>query len=252
MWAPTASTLIFGDRDAVLVDPLMTIDESRSLAKWAASYGRQITTVFITHPRGDHFFGAPAVLERYPLARVVAAPNVAAQMAAQWDAQWFDGFWDRTFPYQIACRQLVAEPLSAGALELDGDILRVIEFAHTTAAATTALHVPSINLVVAGDTVYGDVHPDLATASGRRPDPWFAALDAIDLLEPEVVVAGHKLVGDVDNPAQVDWTRCYLKDFIAAAERARDPVELYSSMVDLYPDRADRGALWDSARAFVA
>jgi hypothetical protein len=29
MWPPTASTLIHGERDAILVDPLMTIDESR-------------------------------------------------------------------------------------------------------------------------------------------------------------------------------------------------------------------------------
>jgi hypothetical protein len=29
MWPPTASTLIPGERDAILVDPLMTIDESR-------------------------------------------------------------------------------------------------------------------------------------------------------------------------------------------------------------------------------
>jgi hypothetical protein len=29
MWPPTASTLIDGERDTILVDPLMTIDESR-------------------------------------------------------------------------------------------------------------------------------------------------------------------------------------------------------------------------------
>jgi len=34
MWSPTTSTLIRGERDAVLVDPLLTIDESRALADW--------------------------------------------------------------------------------------------------------------------------------------------------------------------------------------------------------------------------
>lgn len=33
-WDPTTSTLIFGARDAVLVDPLMTVREATALADW--------------------------------------------------------------------------------------------------------------------------------------------------------------------------------------------------------------------------
>ncbi|GGK68544.1 hypothetical protein Sme01_13770 [Sphaerisporangium melleum] len=94
MWSPTASTLIAGERDAVLVDPLMTIDESRALADWAAATGKNVTAVFITHAHGDHFFGAPAILDRFPGARIVAAPSVVERLAAQWGPRWFDGFWN--------------------------------------------------------------------------------------------------------------------------------------------------------------
>ena len=72
MWSPTASTLIHGERDAVLVDPLMTKDESRALAAWVVATGKNVTAIFVTHAHGDHFFGAPAVLERFPDAKVVA------------------------------------------------------------------------------------------------------------------------------------------------------------------------------------
>jgi glyoxylase-like metal-dependent hydrolase (beta-lactamase superfamily II) len=39
----------------------------------AAAQGRNLTTIYITHGHGDDFFGAPAVLERFPTARMVGA-----------------------------------------------------------------------------------------------------------------------------------------------------------------------------------
>ena len=74
-WDPTTSTLIFGTRDAVLVDPLMTVREATALADWVALHDRQLTTIYITHGHGDHYLGLPVVLDRFPDARVVAAPG---------------------------------------------------------------------------------------------------------------------------------------------------------------------------------
>ncbi len=73
MWSPTSSTLIHGERDAVLVDALMTKDESRALADWVVAAAKNVTAIFVTHAHGDHFFGAPAVLERFPQPRRPAA-----------------------------------------------------------------------------------------------------------------------------------------------------------------------------------
>ena len=57
MWSPTSATLVYGDRDAVLVDALMTADEGRALADWVAagSAGRPQSTgtnVFVLAPDG--------------------------------------------------------------------------------------------------------------------------------------------------------------------------------------------------------
>lgn len=253
LWSPTASTLIYGERDAVLVDPLMTVDESRALAEWVGATGKNVTTVFVTHAHGDHFFGAPAILERFPNARLVSTPGVVEHMDAQYGPRWFGGFWDPRFPGQISEKHVVAEALGAeGVIELEGEQLHAIELGHADTDGSAALHVPSIGLVVAGDAVYGDVHLYLAESKGTGRADWLAALDAIEQLAPVAVVSGHKRDGDPDSPEDIARTRRYLRDFDAAAEKAGGYQELYDAMVALYPGRVNRGVLWNSAKAVTA
>src|SRR5246127_3230777 len=73
-WPPISSTLISGERDAVLVDTPITVEQARALANWVAAAGKNLTTIYATHGHGDHFFGASTVLERFPDARFVARP----------------------------------------------------------------------------------------------------------------------------------------------------------------------------------
>jgi glyoxylase-like metal-dependent hydrolase (beta-lactamase superfamily II) len=51
-----AATLIYGVRDAVLVDAFMTVKQANALADWVAARGRNLTTIYITHGHGDHWF----------------------------------------------------------------------------------------------------------------------------------------------------------------------------------------------------
>lgn len=250
MWSPTASTLIYGERDAVLVDPLMTKDESRALADWVVATGKNVTAIFVTHAHGDHFFGAPAVLERFPDAKVVAVPGVAARMDAQYGR--LDGFWNPRFPGQISGQRVTAEPLTDDLLELEGEQLRAIELRHTDTDGTSALHVPSIGLVVAGDAVYGDVNLYLVEAKGDGRQEWLDALDTVERLRPAAVVAGHKRDGDADTPENIGKSRRYIEDFSAAVEEADNFTDLYEAMVALYPGRVNRAVIWHSAKAFLA
>jgi len=41
----TASTLIYGVRDAVLVDAFMTVKQANALADWVAARGKNLTTI---------------------------------------------------------------------------------------------------------------------------------------------------------------------------------------------------------------
>ena len=191
-WSPISATLISGERDAVLVDALMTVDQARDLVGWIAAAGKNLTTIYITHDHGDHWFGLGEVLERFPDARAVALPGVVERMRRASTPEQVASSWRSRLPGQIPDKLVLAEPLDGHTLELEGRELVAIEVGHTDTDHTTVLHVPDIGLVVAGDAAYNDVHLYLAESTPELRQEWLAALDTIDSLRPRAVVAGHK------------------------------------------------------------
>jgi glyoxylase-like metal-dependent hydrolase (beta-lactamase superfamily II) len=248
-WSPIAATLITGQRDAVLVDPLMTIDQGRALADWVAASGKNLTTVYVTHGHGDHWFGLGVIRERYPEVRAVATARVVDHMRQQASSTTFAAVWESRFPGLIHRDLRTADPLPALRFELEGHELVAIETGHTDTDDTTILHVPSIGLVVAGDVAYNDVHLYLAESKHDQRMEWLDALDLIEGLHPRAVVAGHKRAGRSDSPRIVDQTRAYIRDFDRIVAETRTAKELYEQMLTGYPDRLNPGALWSSARA---
>src|SRR5258707_10185952 len=65
-WVPNSSTLIYGERDAVLVDTFLTAEASQALADWVMASGKNLTTIYLTHGHGDHFFGIGLLKQRFP------------------------------------------------------------------------------------------------------------------------------------------------------------------------------------------
>jgi hypothetical protein len=45
MWVPTSATLIYGERDAVLVDAMLTVEQAHALVDWVAASGKNQTTI---------------------------------------------------------------------------------------------------------------------------------------------------------------------------------------------------------------
>ena len=62
-WSPISSTLISGERDAVLVDTAITVDQNQKLVDWIAHSGKNLTAIYATHGHGDHFFGVNTIPE---------------------------------------------------------------------------------------------------------------------------------------------------------------------------------------------
>ena len=249
MWVPTSATLISGERDAVLVDAFLTVAQAHALVEWVAASGKNLTTIYVTHGHGDHFFGLGPLLDRFPNARAVATPGVVKIMRQQASPEFVASFWNVRFPGQLPERLVVAQELQGKTIDLEGHDLVAIEVGHTDTDNTTCLHVPSLDLVVAGDVAYNGDHLYLVESNAQTRREWISALDTIEALKPRAVIAGHKKPENDDSPGIIEETRKYIRDFDRLAETTRTARELYDRMLELYPDRANPGALWGSARA---
>jgi glyoxylase-like metal-dependent hydrolase (beta-lactamase superfamily II) len=244
-----ASTLIYGERDAVLVDAFLTVKQANALADWVAAKGKNLTTIYITHGHGDHWFGVGTLLERFPRAKVVATPGTVKMMRLHASPEVLK-LWNASFPGQIPDKLVVAEELDGRVFQLEGQELVAVELGHTDTDQTTCLHVPSIGLVVAGDAAYNDVHLYLVESNAQTRQEWISALDKMESLNPRAVVASHKRPENDDSPKILEETRQYIRDFDRLTETTRTAEELYARMLELYPNRVNPGwALWNSARA---
>jgi glyoxylase-like metal-dependent hydrolase (beta-lactamase superfamily II) len=233
-WDPTTSTLIFGEDDSVLVDTLTTVAEAEALAAWVSLHHRNLTTIYITHGHVDHFAGLSVLLQRFPDARAIATPRTV-ELARTHLSRLLPSY-RKFFPGQLPPAIRLPEPYDGDTFSLQGHELRIIEQGQTDAPDSTSLHVPSIDLVVAGDVIYNECHMFVGATTPESRENWIGALDRLASLHPKFAVAGHKKPGAPDTPAAIEATKRYLHDFGRLQGSTTSDRELYDAMTELYPD----------------
>jgi glyoxylase-like metal-dependent hydrolase (beta-lactamase superfamily II) len=191
-WSPMSTTLIYGEENAVLVDPPLTIEQARAVGDWVEQSGKRLEHIYITHGHGDHWFGSGPLVERFPGAVVLAGEDSIRRMRMEGSAEFRQKLWDNLFPDQIPPTPVLARPVPPHGFLLEGNALHSVEVGHSDTDGTTVLHVPSIGLVVAGDVVYNGVHSYLSESADGGREKWLSALDIVERLAPRYVVCGTR------------------------------------------------------------
>jgi glyoxylase-like metal-dependent hydrolase (beta-lactamase superfamily II) len=249
--SPVSSTLIFGDHDAVLVDPPFTREQVRDVGDWVEGSGKKLAFIYATHGHGDHWFGTDLLMQRFPGAIAYATEGTIAVMNRQATTGRSEG-WDIDFPGLIPPSPVVYQPIPADGFELEGQRLLAVETGHTDTDDTTVLHVPSMGLVVAGDVAYNGVHQYLLESADGGIESWLAAIDKVAALQPRAVVAGHKNKDLPDDPIILEQTRDYLLNAQRLLAENPSPREYFDQIIALYPDRLNVGPVWYSAVALLS
>ena len=248
-FSPTTSTLIAGDSESVLIDAQFIESDIAALGDLIEASGTSLTTIYVTHGHADHYLGVGLLQDRFPGARAIALPDVVDHIKKTLDVQ--AGQWSALFGDSAVKATALPEPMDGDTIELEGTEMRVIEVGQADIYPSTVVHVPAIDLVVAGDVVYNQCHVMLGLTGPEEWQKWLASIDAVEQLQPKTIVAGHKRpdASDDDADTMLVTTRAYISDFAELSQTAKDADELIAAMLAKYETFANPWTLQFSAQA---
>jgi glyoxylase-like metal-dependent hydrolase (beta-lactamase superfamily II) len=242
------STLVMGEREAVLVDAQFTLSNAHRLTAEILESGRELTHIYITHLHPDHFMGLPVLKEAFPAARVVSLPGIAKDVneAADFKIE----YWGKQVLGRNGAKsKVIVEPLQQPVLMLEGRRLEIVGPYQGDAANSSGVWIPSIRTLIASDLLFNEAH--VWMADGKTPalrNAWLEALDELEALDPLVVVPGHAPSADYLSPDAIAFTRDYIEAFLDALGESDNSDDLVATMLEKYPNAGLRFALEYSAR----
>lgn len=226
------STLVAGEREAVLVDAQFTLADAHRLIATILESKKTLTTVYVTHGHPDHYFGLAAIKQAFPRAKLVAHPAAVAEIRKTWQAKVKQ--WAPMYGALVPEQPVLPAALAGKTITLEGQTLEIRGPAQGDSADGSYVWIPSIRTVIAGDAVYANVHVWTRDTNAAQRRAWIKTLDEIAALRPTTVVAGHKDPKVKDDLSAVKGTREYLEAFDAAVASSRTAAEVQQKLKAKY------------------
>ena len=248
-WPASTSTLISGDRDAILVDALLTTSEGQRLAAWVQTTGKRPRAIFVTHGHADHFFGAGPVLDAFPGAQLMACDQQVVDEARAQTTPKAMASWNSRFAGQLSQSPAVPALTSSQEFDLEGHTLLFRTIGGADGVLATIVHVPDMQAICSGDIVYNNIHMWLRNSTPDSRQAWLASLDAVAALKPSTIITGHKDPDAPDDNATrvLDQSRRYIEDFGQTMAKSSTPPEVIDAMLAKYPAYGNRYTLFVAA-----
>lgn len=227
------STLIYGEKDAILIDTQFVRSEAYRVAAMILESKKNLTTVYITHGHPDHYFGIAVLKQAFPNAKFVALPATIAAIRNGWDGRIKN--WTPEFGFNLPTTgPILPDELQGNALNLEGEALQVVGGVTGDGPNNSYVWIPSLHAVIAGDIVFSGSHFN----PPKMPEEWLKTLDQIADLKPITVIPGHERAGARNDASTIAFMKAYIKDYNEALDSSKTAAEFRSKMVKKYPNFA--------------
>ena len=235
------STLIMGEKDAVLLDTGFTRSDAYKIAANVLDSGKNLKTIFISQADPDYYFGAEVLHEIFPNAQIVSSKAVLEEIKHKVDGKV--AFWSPQMGANAPRKPFLPTLMSGNTLTLEG---KTIEVRGTTGTLANRpfVWIPSIKTIAGDVNTYAGMHvwaADSATPALRSA--WVKRLDEMKALKPVAFVPGHMVEGSALSPAVIDYTRQYLVTFDKNLAKSKNSADLIKAMSAAYPNAAAKDNL---------
>ena len=242
------STMISGDKDMIVIDSQFSLSEAHRLAAEILESKKNLTTIYITHPHPDHFFGLAVLKQAFPNARAVALPATANAIKTAWPAR--QKFWFSTYGSNIPGPDpVVPEALTTPVLTLEGEQFPITgPVRGSDGPGNSFVYIPSLKAVVAGDIVFDHVY--FGVPRGEAREEWSKTIDQITALDPAIIVPGHQGPGATRDMRSIQFMKKYIADWDANVAASKDAAEMKAKVLAQYPGLGMEFTLDDRIKAY--
>ena len=227
------STLVYGEKDAILVDTQFVMSEAYRVAAMILESKRNLTTVYITHGHPDHYFGIAALKQAFPNAKFVALPATIAAIRNGWEGRLKN--WTPEFGFNLPTTgPILPDELQGNTINLEGEALQVVGGVTGDGPNNSYVWIPSLRAVIAGDIVFSGSY----FTPPKMPQEWLKTLDQIAALKPVTVIPGHQSANASRDASTLAFMKMYIKDYNEDLDSSKTAAEFRSKLTKKYPNLA--------------
>ncbi|NBN74897.1 MBL fold metallo-hydrolase [Proteus sp. G2615] len=243
---PVSSEIIYGDKDAVLIDAQFQKNDAQALVDKIKASGKNLTYIYISHSDPDFYFGLDVITDAFPNAKVIAtAPTINAINETQAGKL---AYWGPVLKENAPKKIIIPEVVTGDSFSIEGETIS-IKGLDSQSPDRTYLYVPKLNAVMGGVLVSENIHVWLAdTQTVAERQHWVSALQQIKSLSPKTVIPGHYLPEATYSLQAVNFTMNYLIEAEKNLEKTKNSDEFIAVMEKTHQNLADKSSLELSAK----
>ncbi|WP_339050900.1 MoaF-related domain-containing protein [Rickettsiella endosymbiont of Xylota segnis] len=244
---PVSSTLILGNKEAILVDAQFQKNDAEKLVTLIKKSGKKLSIIYISHSDPDYYFGLETLAKNFPEAKILSTPQTAYLINASKDqklALWASKLKER--PSKLITPEVIKE----NYLDLEGNKIYIQGLKQDP--DHTYLWIPSIKTILGGVLVSNGIHVWLADSQSEQSrQNWIKKLEEMRSLSPKNVIPGHFLMKNQPpdfSSSSLQFTQDYIQHFDQFLHQSPHSQTIIAAMKKLYPGLAEEGNLQLSAK----